>query len=75
MIIILFFKHMCCPWTTKPLISLRVKKEEEKIAFKSVQIKFLATHVTINFVYIYIFTVGNVLNILEYDIYLVSYDF
>ncbi len=44
----------------------------EKIAFKIVQIKFLAIHIT-NRKLSYIFTVGNVQNIfMEQDLYLIS---
>ncbi len=45
----------------------------EKIAFKIVQIKFLAMHITNSKLCFDIFTVGNVQNIfMEHDIYLMS---
>ncbi len=46
----------------------------EKIAFKVVQMKFLATHITDQKLSLYIFTVGNLQNIfMEHDLYLMSY--
>ncbi len=45
----------------------------EKIAFKVVQMKFLAMHITIQKLSFNIFTVGNLQNILmEHDLYLIS---
>ncbi len=45
----------------------------EKIAFKVVQIKFSAMHITNQKLRFYIFTVGNVQNIfMEHDLYLMS---
>ncbi len=45
----------------------------EKIAFKVVQIKFLAMHITNKKISLGIFTVGNVQNIfMEHDLYLIS---
>ncbi len=48
----------------------------EKIAFKVVQIKFLAMHITDKKLSFDIFTVGNLQNIfMEHDLYLMSYWF
>ncbi len=48
-------------------------KKIEKIPFKVVQIKFLAMHITYQKFSFYIFTVGNLQNILmEHDLYLIS---
>ncbi len=45
----------------------------EKIAFKVVQIKFLAMHITNQKLSFNIFTVGNLQNIfMEHDLYLMS---
>ncbi len=45
----------------------------EKIAFKVVQMKFLAMHITNQKLSFDIFTVGNLLNIfMEHDLYLIS---
>ncbi len=45
----------------------------EKIAFKVVQMKFLAMHITNQKLHFDIFTVGNLLNIfMEHDVYLIS---
>ncbi len=45
----------------------------EKIAFKVVQMKFLAMHITNQKVSIDIFTIGNLQNIfMEHDLYLIS---
>ncbi len=45
----------------------------EKIAFKFVQIKFLAMHISNKKLSFHIFTVGNLQNIfMEHDLYLVS---
>ncbi len=45
----------------------------EKIAFKVVQIKFLAMHITNQKLSFYIFMVGNLQNIfMEHDLYLIS---
>ncbi len=47
-----------------------------KIAFKFFQMKFLAMHITnqkLTFIYIYIYTEGNLQNIfMEHDLYLIS---
>ncbi len=77
-------KHMW-PYATKPVIrvnfsklkiwNLRVQKNLniEKIAFKVVQMKFLAMHITNQKWSFYIFTVGNLQNIfMEHDLYLMS---
>ncbi len=55
--------------------NLRVQKNLniEKIAFKSVQMKFLAMHITNQKLSFNIFTVGNLQNIfMEHDLYLIS---
>ncbi len=55
--------------------NLRVQKNPntEKIAFKFVQIMFLAMHITNQKLSFYIFTVKNVLNIfMEHDLYSIS---
>ncbi len=55
--------------------NLRVQKNLniEKIAFKVVQMKFLAMHITNQKLSFDIFTVGNLQNIfMEYDLYLMS---
>ncbi len=56
--------------------NLRVQKQLqniEKIAFKVVQMKFLAMHITNKKLSFDIFTVGNLQNIfMEYDLYLMS---
>ncbi len=55
--------------------NLRVQKNLniEKIAFKVVQMKFLAMHITNQKLSFHIFTVGNVQNIfMEHDLYLMS---
>ncbi len=45
----------------------------EKIAFKVVQMKFLAMHITNQKLSINIFTVGNLLNIfMEHNLYVIS---
>ncbi len=45
----------------------------EKIAFKVVQMKFLAMHIAYTKINLYIFTIGNLLNIFkEHDLYLMS---
>ncbi len=45
----------------------------EKITFKVVQMKFRAMHITNQKLFFYIFTIGNVLNIIiEHDLYLIS---
>ncbi len=49
------------------------KLNNEKIAFKVVQMKFLAMHITNQKLSFDIFTVGNLLNIfMEHDLYLIS---
>ncbi len=55
--------------------NLRVQKNRniEKIAFKVVQIKFLAMHITNQKLRFYIFIVGNLQNIfMEHDLYSIS---
>ncbi len=55
--------------------SLRVPKIQniEKIAFKLVQMKFLAMHITNQRLLFYIFTVGNLQNVfMEHDLFLIS---
>ncbi len=55
--------------------SLRVQKNlnTEKIAFKDVQMKFLAMHITKQKLSFNIFMVGNLQNIfMEHDLYLIS---
>ncbi len=55
--------------------NLRVQKNlnTEKIAFKVVQMKFLAMHITNPKLSLKIFTVGNLQNIFMYhDLYLIS---
>ncbi len=55
--------------------NLRVQKNRniEKIIFKVVQMKFLAMHITNQKLSLYIFMVGNLLNIfMEHDLYLIS---
>ncbi len=48
-------------------------RNNEKIAFKVVQIKFLAMHITNQKLRFDVFTVGNLQNILmEHDLYLIS---
>ncbi len=54
--------------------NLRVQKTQniEKIAFKFVQMKSLAMHITNQKLSCDVFTVGNLLNIfMEYDLYLI----
>ncbi len=54
--------------------NLRVQKKQntEKIAFKVVQMKFLAMHITDQKLSFYIFMVGNLQNIfIEHDLYLI----
>ncbi len=55
---------------------MRVKKRKlniEKIAFKAVQMKSLAMHITDHKLSFDIFTVGNLQNIfMEHDLYLIS---
>ncbi len=55
--------------------NLRVQKKLniEKIAFKVVQMKFSAMHITNQKLSFYIFTVGNLQNVfMEHDLYLIS---
>ncbi len=53
--------------------NLRVQKNIENIAFKVVQMKFLAMYITNQKLSFYIFTVGNLENItMEHDLYLIS---
>ncbi len=57
------------------IFNLRVKiiNNIEKIAFKVVQIMFLAMHITYQKLSFDIFTLWNLLNIfMEYDLYLIS---
>ncbi len=57
-------------WNLMMQINLNI----EKIAFKVVQIKLLAMHITTHKLSFYIFTVGNVQYILmKHDLYLISY--
>ncbi len=50
----------------------KINLNMEKIAFKFVQIKFLAMHITNKKLSFYIFAVGNLLNIfMEHDLYLI----
>ncbi len=61
--------------TMMKIWNLRVQKNLniEKIAFKIVQMKFLAMHITNQTFNFDIFTVGNVQNIfMEHDLYLIS---
>ncbi len=52
---------------------MQKKKNIEKIAFKVVQMKFLAMHITKQKLSFDIFTVRNLLNIfMEHDLYLIS---
>ncbi len=73
------------PWTIKPVIQNQIQLFEnlesegaknlniEKIAFKVIQIKFLAMHVTNQKLSFDIFTVGNLQNIfMEHDLYFIS---
>ncbi len=73
------------PWTTKPVIQNQIQLFEnleskgaknlniEKIAFKVIQMKFLAMHVTNQKLSFDIFTVGNLQNIfMEHDLYFIS---
>ncbi len=60
-------------WDTTIWISAIWGQNIEKIAFKVVQIKFLAMHITNQKLHFDIFTVGNVQNIfMEHDLYLIS---
>ncbi len=53
--------------------NLRVQKNIEKITFKVVQIKFIATHITNQKIRFDIFTVTNLQNIfMEHNLYLIS---
>ncbi len=55
---------------------MQINLNIEKIAFKVVQIKLLAMHITTQKLSFYIFTVGNVQYILmKHDLYLISYWF
>ncbi len=52
---------------------MQKNKNIAKIAFKVVQMKFLAVHITNQKLSFYIFTVGNLQNIfMEHDLYLIS---
>ncbi len=52
---------------------MQKNQNTEKIAFKFVQIKFLAMHITNQKLRFDIFTVGNLQNIfMEHDLYLMS---
>ncbi len=52
---------------------MQKNQNTEKIAFKVVQIKFLAMHITNQKLSFDIFTVGNLQNIfMEHDLYLMS---
>ncbi len=51
----------------------KTNKKQNKIAFKVVQMKFLAMHITNEKLSFYIFMVGNLQNIfMEHDLYLIS---
>ncbi len=55
------------------LKSVQKKNYIERIAFKVVQMKFLAMHIANQRLSFNIFTVGNLLNIfMEHDLYLIS---
>ncbi len=57
------------------ILNMRVQKNLniEKIIFKSVQMKFLAMHITNQKLSFDIFTVGNLQNIfMKHDLYLIS---
>ncbi len=59
--------------TTKIESECTKKYNTEKIAFKTVQIEFLAMHITYQKLSFYIFTVVNLPNIfMEHDLYLMS---
>ncbi len=61
---------VCYDWTI--LAILQKNLNIEKIIFKVVQMKFLAMHITNQKLCLYIFTVGNVLNIfMEHDLYVI----
>ncbi len=52
---------------------MQKKLNIEKIAFKMIQIKFLAMHITNQKLNFYIFTVGNLQNVfMEHDLNLIS---
>jgi len=54
-------------------LRLQRNPNNEKIAFKVVQIKFLAMHITNQKLHFDIFTVGHLQNIfMEHDFYLIS---
>ncbi len=66
---------MVCYDRTEKIWNLRVHKKQntEKIAFKIVQMKFLAMHITNQKLRFDIFTVGNLQIIfMEHDLYLIS---
>ncbi len=67
--------NICLRYNYLKIWNLRVKKNLniEKIAFKVVQMKFLAMHITNQKLSFDIFMVGNSLNIfMEHDLYLIS---
>ncbi len=67
--------NICSRCNYLKIWNLRVQKNHniDKIAFKVVQIKFLAMHITNQKLSFYIFTVENVQNIfMEHDLYLMS---
>ncbi len=64
---------MVCYDTGQYLAEIQLFENIEKIAFKVVQMKFLAMHITNQKWSFDIFTVRNVLNIfMEHDLYLIS---
>ncbi len=64
---------MICYDIGQYLAEIQLFENIEKIAFKVVQMKFLAMHITNQKWSIDIFTVRNVLNIfMEHDLYLIS---
>ncbi len=72
---LLGYDNICPRYNYLKICNLRVQKNLniEKIAFKVVQIKFLAMHITNQKLSLDIFTVGNLQNIFkEHDLYLIS---
>ncbi len=75
MYVLLGYDNICPRYNYLNIWNLRVQKNQniEKIAFKVVQIKFLAMHITKQKLRFYIFTVDILQNILmEHDLYLIS---
>ncbi len=63
---LLWLDNICPRYNYLKIWNLRVGKKYlniEKITFKVVQVKFLAMHITNQKLSLYIFTVGNLLNI------------